>query len=210
MPLLLGLEAADPPPGRRHTVHDIEYLESVGLNRPPFVTKRFRLGDVRRAALLAAIVVAAPSAMPLGQATAQTRTYVTNDCLRVEIMPSYIMFTCADGGFYMTQGDWSTWHRYRAVGSAVFTGTTATPRALGARSMRCVGRSSSIAGPDAPTSVAAYSRGRRSRLTGGYWAATGIGRNCPAQRDGGAARVAERCPPTLLPGADIEEGALRR
>jgi hypothetical protein len=91
-----------------------------------------------------------------------------------------------------------------------FTGTTATPRALGARSMHRVGRSSSIAGPDAPTSVAAYSRGRRSRLTGGYWAAIGIGRNCPAQRDGDAARVAERCPPTLLPRADIEEGALRR
>jgi hypothetical protein len=86
---------------------------------------------VRRAALLAAIVVAAPSAMPLGQATAQTRTYVTNDCLRVKIMPSYIMFTCADGGFYMTQGDWSTWHRYRAVGSAVFHRNDCNPSCAG-------------------------------------------------------------------------------
>jgi hypothetical protein len=86
---------------------------------------------VRRAALLAAIVVAAPSAMPLGQAIAQTRTYVTNDCLRVKIMPSYIMFTCADGGFYMTQGDWSTWHRYRAVGSAVFHRNDCNPSCAG-------------------------------------------------------------------------------
>ena len=86
---------------------------------------------MRRAALLAAIVVAASSAMPLSHATAQTRTYVTNDCLRVKIMPSYIMFTCADGGFSMTQGEWTTWHRNRAVGSAVFHMNDCTPSCAG-------------------------------------------------------------------------------
>ena len=130
--------------------------------------------------------------MPLGHATTRTRTYVTNDCLRVKIMPSYVVFTCADGGFYMTQGDWTTWHRYQAVGFAVFHMNDCNPSCAGARSIPCVGRSSSTVGPDAPISVAASSRERRSRLTAGSWAAIGIGRNCPAQREGVAARVARR------------------
>ena len=104
---------------------------SVGLNRPAVIKTRSRLGNVRRAALLAAILVAVSSGMPLGHATAQTRTYVINDCLRLRIMPRYIMFTCADGGFYMTQGDWTTWHRYRAVGSAVFHSNDCNPSCAG-------------------------------------------------------------------------------
>ncbi|MGZ4137445.1 MAG: hypothetical protein ACXVPX_07735, partial [Actinomycetota bacterium] len=41
-------------------------------------------------------------------ASAAPRTYVTHNCLHVTIRPAFIMFACADGGFYMTEGDWTT------------------------------------------------------------------------------------------------------
>ena len=86
---------------------------------------------MRRAALLAAVVIAASLAMQLVPATAHGRTHVSSNCTHFAIRPSYILFTCADGGFYMTQGEWNSWHRYRAVGSALFHRNDCTPSCAG-------------------------------------------------------------------------------
>jgi len=89
------------------------------------------LVHVRRAAVIVAVVVAVTSAMPTGNAGPRGRTFVTNDCRRAEIRPRQVMFACADGGFYMTQGEWTSWHRFRAVGSALFHLNDCTPSCAG-------------------------------------------------------------------------------
>ena len=88
---------------------------------------------MKRAVILAGTLVAIWSVMPLVPATAQGRTYVSNNCTHFAIRPSYILFTCADGGFYMTQGEWTSWHRYRAVGSALFHRNDCTPSCAGGK-----------------------------------------------------------------------------
>jgi hypothetical protein len=64
-------------------------------------------------------------------ASAAPRTYVTNNCLRVAIRPAFILFACADGGFYMTEGDWTTWHRWRATGLGLFHQNDCDPSCAG-------------------------------------------------------------------------------
>jgi hypothetical protein len=86
---------------------------------------------MKRAVMLAGTLVAIWSVMPLVPVAAQGRTYVSSNCTRFPIRPSYILFTCADGGFYMTQGEWAGWHRYRAVGSALFHRNDCTPSCAG-------------------------------------------------------------------------------
>ena len=81
--------------------------------------------------MLAATVFVVSSSMPPGIATAQGRTYVSSNCTRFAIGPAQIVFTCADGGFYMTRGEWTTWHRHRAVGSALFHRNDCTPSCAG-------------------------------------------------------------------------------
>jgi hypothetical protein len=64
-------------------------------------------------------------------ASAAPRTYVTHNCLHVTIRPAFIMFACADGGFYMTEGDWTTWHRWRATGHGLFHQNDCDPSCAG-------------------------------------------------------------------------------
>ena len=82
---------------------------------------------MKRAVMLAAAVFVVSSLLPPGIATARGRTYVSSNCTRFAIRPSQIVFTCADGNFFMTQGEWTTWRRYRAVGSALFHSNDCTP-----------------------------------------------------------------------------------
>ena len=89
------------------------------------------VGDMKRAVILAATVFVAAALMPPGIASAQGRTYVSGNCTRFAIRPGQIVFTCADGGFYMTQGEWTSWHRDRAVGSALFHRNDCTPSCAG-------------------------------------------------------------------------------
>jgi hypothetical protein len=86
---------------------------------------------VRKSILPAVIIVAVLSMMPVGHAVPHGRTFVTNDCLRAEPRPRQIVFACADGGFFLTQGEWTSWHRYRAVGSGVFHLNDCTPSCAG-------------------------------------------------------------------------------
>jgi len=86
---------------------------------------------VRRAVLIVGIIVAVWSPMPVLAGTPHGRTFVTRDCLHAEARPQQIVFTCADGGFYMTQGAWTSWHTFRAVGSAVFHLNDCTPSCAG-------------------------------------------------------------------------------
>src|SRR5262245_19684140 len=67
------------------------------------------------------------AAMPTSDAAAGGRSFVSHDCRHAAITPRQIMFACGDGGCYMTQGHWTIWHRYRAVGSAVFHLNDCTP-----------------------------------------------------------------------------------
>jgi hypothetical protein len=89
------------------------------------------VGRMKRAVRIAATVVAVSTVMPLGLASAQGRTYVSSNCTRFAIRPSSIVFTCADRGFYMTQGEWVRWHRYRAIGSALFHMNDCNPSCAG-------------------------------------------------------------------------------
>src|SRR5262245_443268 len=66
------------------------------------------------------MALAISAMVPTGDAVALGRTYVAHDCRHGTIRPRYILFTCADGGFYMTQGEWTSWHRWRAAGTALF------------------------------------------------------------------------------------------
>jgi len=86
---------------------------------------------VKRVLLLAAVVVAVTGAMPAGNAAPGGRTFVSQDCLHATIAPRQIMFACGDGGFYMTQGRWTSWHRFRAVGSGLFHLNDCTPSCAG-------------------------------------------------------------------------------
>lgn len=86
---------------------------------------------MKRAVMLAATVIAVSTVMRLELATAQGRTYVSSNCTRFAIRPTYILFTCADGGFFMTQAEWTRWHRYRAVGSALFHRNNCNPSCAG-------------------------------------------------------------------------------
>jgi hypothetical protein len=84
-----------------------------------------------RRALLVVVVVAVTAAMPTAGATPRGRTFVSHDCRHATIAPRQIMFACGDGGFYMTQGDWTSWHRFRAVGSALFHLNDCSPSCAG-------------------------------------------------------------------------------
>jgi hypothetical protein len=66
-----------------------------------------------------------------GPAAAAPRTYVSHNCTGVKIRPASIMFACADGGFFMTEGDWSTWHRWRATGHGLFHQNDCDPSCAG-------------------------------------------------------------------------------
>jgi hypothetical protein len=64
-------------------------------------------------------------------APAAPRTFVSHNCTGVKIRPASIMFACADGGFYMTEGDWTTWHRWRATGRGLFHQNDCDPSCAG-------------------------------------------------------------------------------
>jgi hypothetical protein len=110
-------------------------MNSLGPPRPESVyvgvPMDVGLGEMKRAVMLAATILVVSLFMPPGIASAQGRTYVSSNCTRFAIRPSQIVFTCADGGFYMTQGEWTTWHRYRAAGSALFHSNDCTPSCAG-------------------------------------------------------------------------------
>ena len=53
-------------------------------------------------------------------AVARPRTYVTSDCAHARIRPDSIMFTCADGGYFVRQLEWSTWRVRTAIARGVY------------------------------------------------------------------------------------------
>lgn len=86
---------------------------------------------MRRAAVVLAVLFAVSSLMPLVHAGARGRTLVTNNCLHLRYKPRYILFACADGGFYVRQTEWSSWHRFRATGHGVFHQNDCEPSCAG-------------------------------------------------------------------------------
>jgi hypothetical protein len=86
---------------------------------------------MKRVILLAAIVVSISAVMPLGHAAATGRTFVDNNCHDVKIQPRYILFACGDGGFYATQLEWDSWHRFRALGRGNFHQNDCDPSCAG-------------------------------------------------------------------------------
>jgi hypothetical protein len=85
----------------------------------------------RAALVLAVLVLVGPWAMWPGVASGAPRTYVTHDCTGVDIRPRSIMFTCADGGFYVKRLEWRSWHRFRAAGHGVFHRNDCDPSCAG-------------------------------------------------------------------------------
>lgn len=65
------------------------------------------------------------------EGAATPRTFVTHNCTGVKIEPRAIMFTCADGGFYVKRLEWGGWHRFRAVGRGVFHRNDCDPSCAG-------------------------------------------------------------------------------
>jgi hypothetical protein len=93
---------------------------------------------VRRVVLVAAVIVALSAATPDG-AAARGRTFVVNNCHRVTFRPNYILFACADGGFYATELAWSSWHPFRAVGRGMFHQNDCDPSCAGGTFHRVTG-----------------------------------------------------------------------
>jgi hypothetical protein len=59
---------------------------------------------VRGTILLATVVLAISSAMPIAGAAAERRTFVINNCRdRITIRPRSILFACGDGAFYVRE-----------------------------------------------------------------------------------------------------------
>jgi hypothetical protein len=77
------------------------------------------------------LVVAAASATPLVVASAMLPTSVTYNCTDVKVRPRSIVFTCADGNFYVKRATWRGWHRYRAVGRGVVHRNDCNPSCAG-------------------------------------------------------------------------------
>jgi hypothetical protein len=86
---------------------------------------------MRRAVVVLAVLFAVSSLMPLADARARGRTLVTNNCLHLRYKPRYILFACGDGGFYVRQAAWSSWHRFRAIGRGVFHQNDCDPSCAG-------------------------------------------------------------------------------
>jgi hypothetical protein len=72
-----------------------------------------------RKVVVAWVVVAAIVLVPT-PAQAAMRTFAVSDCQHADIRPDSIMFACADGGYYVTHLEWSTWHQFRARGRGLF------------------------------------------------------------------------------------------
>ena len=87
---------------------------------------------MRRLALVAllAVVLSAVAAPPV-LAAGRGRTHVVNNCRGAKVRPRYILFACGDGAFYMRQGSWRTWYRWRAVGHGVFHQNDCHPSCAG-------------------------------------------------------------------------------
>ena len=71
------------------------------------------------------LVVASLMLMTLGTPVAtagrdERRTAVTTDCQHVEVRPRWIVFACADGGFFVRRLEWRSWHPFRAAATGVF------------------------------------------------------------------------------------------
>jgi hypothetical protein len=77
------------------------------------------------------LAVAAAVAMPLLPASASLPTSVTYNCTDVQARPRSIVFTCADGNFYVRRARWRSWHRYRAVGDGIVHRNDCRPSCAG-------------------------------------------------------------------------------
>jgi hypothetical protein len=75
---------------------------------------------MRRVALVALLLAVLWAAPPPGVAAVRGRTHVVNNCRGAKVRPRYILFACGDGAFYMRQGTWRKWRRWRAVGHGIF------------------------------------------------------------------------------------------
>lgn len=67
-----------------------------------------------------ASVVLTALLLPLAAVASAHATYVSPDCRHLQVRPSQILFACADGGFYVDQLIWDSWHLGRARGHGVF------------------------------------------------------------------------------------------
>jgi len=85
----------------------------------------------RRLVVLAVFVITTVAVMPLVDASARLPTAVTHNCTNVTVRPSSIIFTCADGNFYVKRARWQGWHRYRAVGRGVVHRNDCNPSCAG-------------------------------------------------------------------------------
>src|SRR5262245_40582702 len=100
---------------------------SVEKDRYPDRIETRRISRVMRSLLVGAMVLAVSAAMPAGNAAADGRTHVTSNCRHATIRPRHIIFTCEGEDFYMTQGVWASWHRWRAVGTGLFHANDCDP-----------------------------------------------------------------------------------
>lgn len=73
-------------------------------------------------ALVFLLTVTAASAPAAGG-----KTYATKDCLKPQIEPSRIVFSCADFGFYYTADKWSYFNKREGGGTGQFHANDCTP-----------------------------------------------------------------------------------
>ena len=59
------------------------------------------------------------------------RTAVTKDCLHLDVRPASIVFTCADGGFFVRRLQWRAWHQRAAFAHGVFHRNDCDPSCAG-------------------------------------------------------------------------------
>lgn len=85
----------------------------------------------RRVVVLATFVILGVSAIAPVDASARLPTAVTHNCTDVKVRPPSIIFTCADGNFFVRRARWQSWHRYRAVGQGVVHRNDCDPSCAG-------------------------------------------------------------------------------
>jgi hypothetical protein len=95
---------------------------------------------MRRAAVVLVVLLAISSLGPATHAVARGRTLVANNCLHLRYKPSFILFACGDGGFYIRQAEWTSWHPFRATGRGVFHQNDCDPSCAGGTFHRAPGR----------------------------------------------------------------------
>ena len=96
------------------------------LKRPSLLSKSRKF--IAASALLALFALAAIFLYPSSQTPAISPSQVyTWDCEYPEQRPEAITFTCADGGMYIDQIDWSRWSSTGAWGTGIYNVNNCDP-----------------------------------------------------------------------------------